>query len=115
MHELSIALSILEGVAEEADRQGGARVHVIHLRLGPLSGVVKEALNFSFELAREGTPFEKSALVIEEIPITIFCPTCQTERGAVSIQRLCCSVCDTPSSGIVHGNELEISSLEIDA
>ena len=44
MHELSIALSLLDQVAEEAERRGGVQVHAIHLRLGPLSGVVKEAL-----------------------------------------------------------------------
>lgn len=67
MHELSIALSIIEGAEEEAQRQGGARVCAVHLKLGPLSGVVKEALLFSYELACEGTSLEGSRLVIEEM------------------------------------------------
>ena len=50
MHELSIALSLLDQVAEEAERRGGVQVHAIHLRLGPLSGVVKEALLSAYEL-----------------------------------------------------------------
>ncbi len=60
MHELSIALSIVEGAEEEVERQGGGRVYAVHLRLGPLSGVVKEALLFSYELACEGTSLEGS-------------------------------------------------------
>ncbi len=67
MHELSIALSIVEGAEEEAKRQGGARVCAVHLKLGPLSGVVKEALLFSYELACEGTALEGSTLVIQEM------------------------------------------------
>ena len=67
MHELSIALSILDFAAEEAERRGG-RVVAVHLRLGPLSGVVKEALLSAYELAREGTPLAAAALVVEEVP-----------------------------------------------
>ena len=67
MHELSIALSIIEGAQEEAGRQGNAHVEAVHLRLGPLSGVVREALMFSYDLACEGTPMEGSRLVIDDL------------------------------------------------
>ena len=66
MHELSIALSIIEGAEEELARQGGGRVCAVYLKLGPLAGVVKEALLFSYGLASEGTALEGSSLVIEE-------------------------------------------------
>ena len=69
MHELSIALSIIEGVEEELTRyEDDARVAAVHLRLGPLSGVAKEALLFSYDLACEGTRLEGSRLAIEEAP-----------------------------------------------
>jgi len=53
--------------SEEVDRRGGARVTVLHLKLGSLSGVVKEALTFSYEIACQGTALEGSQLVIEEV------------------------------------------------
>ncbi|MFI5070488.1 MAG: hydrogenase/urease maturation nickel metallochaperone HypA, partial [Terriglobales bacterium] len=46
MHELSIAMSIVE-LAEEEAQQRNAQVTAVHLKLGALSGVVKEALCFS--------------------------------------------------------------------
>lgn len=67
MHELSIALSMIELASEEVDRRGGGRVSALHLKLGSLSGVVKEALTFSYEIACQGTPLEGSQLVIEEV------------------------------------------------
>ena len=67
MHELSIALSMIELASEEVDRRGGGRVTALHLKLGSLSGVVKEALTFSYEIACQGTPLEGSQLVIEEV------------------------------------------------
>lgn len=55
MHELSIAMSIVETAREEAERRG-AQVTAVHLRRGALSGVVKEALFFSCEMACKDTP-----------------------------------------------------------
>ncbi len=114
MHELSIALSILDVVGEEVKRRGGVRVEAIHVKLGPLSGVEKEALLSAYELAREQTPFARSALVLEEVPVVVFCPKCQAERRVHSIQRFCCAECDTPASEVLHGRELELAALELD-
>jgi hydrogenase nickel incorporation protein HypA/HybF len=113
MHELSIALSILDVAEEEVERRGGPQVEAIYLRLGPLAGVVKEALVSAFELAREATPFADSRLVVEEVPIVVFCFTCEAERPVRSIQDFCCAKCDTPASTIIHGRELELRALEL--
>lgn len=112
MHELGIALSILEGAAEEIERQGGGQVCAVHLRLGPLSGVVPEALMFSYQLASEGTPLEGSALVIKDVPIRVFCETCNAEREPVSNQRLHCATCHGEECRVVSGDELELAALE---
>lgn len=113
MHELSIALSIIEGAEEEAVRQGGGRVCSVHLRLGPLAGVVKEALLFSYEVACEGTSLQGSSLVILDVPLVIHCPKCDGERAPVSPQRLECVECGTPSARVLQGTELELSALEL--
>jgi hydrogenase nickel incorporation protein HypA/HybF len=113
MHELSIALSILDLAAEEAQRRGGVQVHGIHLRLGPLAGVVKEALHGAYEVAREGSPLAQAQLVIEETPLLAHCPTCRTTRAVVSVQMLCCTECGTPAGQLVSGRELEVVALEI--
>ena len=68
MHELSIALSLIEGVEEELAKHGSARVSVVHLRLGRLSGVAKQALLFSYDVACEGTRLQGSTLQIEDMP-----------------------------------------------
>jgi hydrogenase nickel incorporation protein HypA/HybF len=113
MHELSIALGIVDGVEEELTRHEVARVSKVHLRLGPLSGVVKEALLFSYELACEGTRLEGSKLEIEEVPILLYCGRCAQECPAVSQQQLTCAICDTPSADIRRGFELEVFALEL--
>ena len=113
MHELSIAISLVEVAAEELGRQGSGRVEAVHLRLGPLSGVVKEALLSAYELACEGTPLSGSKLVVAAVPVEIFCPTCRCERPVESIQEMRCVECGTPSAQVVRGRELEVFALEI--
>ncbi|MDQ3585539.1 MAG: hydrogenase maturation nickel metallochaperone HypA [Acidobacteriota bacterium] len=100
--------------AEEAERRGGVQVNAIHLKLGQLSGVVKDALLFSYEVACEGTPLKGSRLVIEEIPVVVYCPACQVETTLASLQQFCCGACEIPTSQVVRGQELEVVALEIE-
>jgi hydrogenase nickel incorporation protein HypA/HybF len=113
LHELSIALSILDVVEEEVKRRGNVGVEAIHLKLGPLAGVLKEALLSAFELASEQTDFARCSLVIEDVPISIHCYQCNAERPVCSMQSFCCVDCGTPASEVAHGRELQISALEL--
>jgi hydrogenase nickel incorporation protein HypA/HybF len=65
MHELSIAASIVEIATEEAAKHGG-RVEIVYLKLGAMSGVVKDALLFSWDLACVETPIEGAKLEVED-------------------------------------------------
>jgi hydrogenase nickel incorporation protein HypA/HybF len=114
MHELSIALSILDIAAEEAERLGGGRVVAIRLRLGPLSGVVKDALRSAYDLAREDSRMSEAELVIEEVPLVAYCAACSAARTLASAQQLCCPMCGTPTPEVVGGRELEVVALEIE-
>lgn len=113
MHELSIAMSILESLEEESEQRGLGAVEAIHVRVGALSGVVPEALQSAYELAAGQTPFAAARLVIEAIPVAIFCAVCQGERPVTSPAWMCCAECGTPSGEIVRGRELQIAALEL--
>lgn len=114
MHELSIAMSIIEIVEEEADRLALSKIQGVHLKLGALSGVVKEALLSAYELAREGSRVEGASLIIQEVPIVIYCQACDCESAVESIQHLCCRRCGTLSSEIVRGQEMELVGIEVE-
>ena len=113
MHELSIAMSLVEMATEEAGRQG-ARVLTAYVRLGALSGVVKEALQSSYEMASEGTPLDGSALVIEEVPAVIHCGTCREDRVTSQYDWFTCEVCGATSTDLIRGRELELAALELE-
>jgi hydrogenase nickel incorporation protein HypA/HybF len=113
MHELSIALSIVDIATETAKNNGGGRVEALYLKLGALSGVVKDALLFSWELATADTALEGSRLVIEEVPIIVRCSNCDEDRKLDSINKFFCPVCNEAAPKLVQGKELEITALEI--
>lgn len=114
MHELSLALSLLDIASEESARLGHPRVRAIHIQLGPLSGVVETALLHAFEIAREGSSFASTSLAIEPVPILAYCPHCACERPVESIQSIRCTLCHTPTPRILQGREFQIVALEIE-
>lgn len=113
MHELSIAMSIIEMAEQEAELRGGAQVVSVHLKVGDLAGIVKDALISSYEIAAEETALKGSRLLIESVPVGVHCPTCQRDQILKSIQNFCCPACGTPTSQITQGKELEVVALEI--
>ena len=114
MHELSIALSIVEMAEDECQRNGGLRVTNVHLRLGALAGVVKSALLSSYELVCEQSSLNGSRLLIEDVPGVVFCPACNAKRPVSGSEWFRCSVCGSLASEIVSGKELEVVSLEVE-
>ncbi len=114
MHELSVAHNLIETAEKAARKAEATRVQAVHLRLGKLSGIVKDALLFSYEVATLGTLLEGSKLIVEELPVIVYCAACKTETILLDIQRFRCSVCNSPTGDIRQGRELELVSLEIE-
>ncbi|HJZ72548.1 MAG TPA: hydrogenase maturation nickel metallochaperone HypA [Vicinamibacterales bacterium] len=66
MHELSIAMSLVDAVCEELPRLGNVSVRRVLLRVGPLAGVSSDALAFAFEVASDDSPIAGARLEIEQ-------------------------------------------------
>src|SRR5689334_13483803 len=114
MHELSIATSIVEIASDESARRGGARVVAVYLKLGRLSGVARDALLFSWDVASESTPLAGARLEIEELPVVVHCATCRADRTLAADDWLSCPVCGEPAPDVVRGTEMEVVALELE-
>jgi hydrogenase nickel incorporation protein HypA/HybF len=113
MHELSIAVSLVDLACDEARRLGDATVDAIYVRLGALAGVVKDPLLFSFELAKQGTEISAARLEIEDVPVTVWCSKCASERVLSDVRCRRCPVCNAATPQILRGDELELFALEV--
>jgi hydrogenase nickel insertion protein HypA len=69
---------ILEIVEQETLPYGGVKVVNVKLRIGKLSGVMPDALRFAFEILSEGGITEGASLLIEEVPVELYCHQCNT-------------------------------------
>ena len=115
MHEITVALSLLDGVQATAEEQGIERVSAVHVRVGALSGIVRDALLFSWDVATAQTIAEGSELRIEEVPLVVFCEFCEAERAPRPGSGLVCPDCGTPAPRIVSGREMQLVAMEVPA
>jgi len=115
MHELSIAQGLVDAACEALSHcePPPARVRSLLVRIGALSGVVPEALEFCYVLSVKGTSLEGSRLVIQDQPVVVFCPRCLENKTLGEDLLFRCPVCNTPTPELVHGRELELISMEL--
>jgi len=106
VHELAIMQAIIEQVTE---RLGDRRVTAIHLAVGKMSGVVPDALRFSFDVATEGTTLAGATLTIDEPPGRAHCRSCGADFEVDDGIPLC--ACGSADVAVWGGDELLIHSV----
>ena len=113
MHELSVAQSLVELIEAQlmAAKLEDARVSMVKVAIGAGSAVVPEALRSAFGPASAGSSAAGATLVIELVPVVVWCDACAAERLPAD-QRLVCPVCGNRTPTILRGKELELVSLE---
>jgi hydrogenase nickel incorporation protein HypA/HybF len=115
MHELSVALSLLEEVDAAARRENATNVASVRLRIGRLSGGARDALLFAWDLARVDSVASNAELHIEDVDVAVYCPNCKCERAPLCGAGFTCGTCGTLTSTIVRGRELELVAMEVAA
>lgn len=113
MHEVSIALSLLEIATEYCKREGYSGIESIKVKVGRASGVLPEALLFAFDAVKIGTIADKASLAIEEIPVSGFCSSCNSDFSVEEAYILFCPRCGDTSFRVETGRELNIQEMEV--
>jgi hydrogenase nickel incorporation protein HypA/HybF len=113
MHETSIALGILEIINDRCLAEGYHSIESVRLRIGRAAGIMPEALLFSFDAAKEGTPAENAQLIIESIPLGGVCGECKTDFEVQEAYVLNCPECGSASFKIQRGYEMEIVEMDV--
>jgi len=114
VHELSIAVNILDIVASTCREQGYSTVRAVRIKVGNAAGIMTDALVFSFDCAKSGTVAEAAALDIDEVPVGGACSDCGSDFTVDEPYVFNCPVCGGTAFRISSGDELEIVELEVD-
>ncbi len=112
MHEISIMQSTLQLAREQMEKSGCTEIQWIKLRIGLMSGVVPEALAFSFDVLKAGTPAANATLEIERMPGLFHCSGCGLEERRDSIEFQCAG-CGGLLQLVEGGAELELAQMKI--
>jgi hydrogenase nickel incorporation protein HypA/HybF len=114
MHELSVALSLIDVINETLIREQGVRATRVTVELGQLSGVVPEALRTAFHSATRNTDLAPCELVLVDVPVSGWCNQCKSERPAASPSDHACAACGTAMPTLLRGKEMDVVELEMD-
>lgn len=112
MHEAGIAAEILNIAKAQAAAHGNMRVSEVAVRLGEMSGVVAEALEFAFEALRDGAA-ARATLDIRRIPVLARCEECSVETRPGADLVLWCEQCGRPMK-VLEGEELTVESVVLE-
>lgn len=112
MHEIGLMQQALGAVFARLDELDAQKVLAIRMRIGPLSGVVPEALEFAFSSLTPGTPAEGARLEIEHEPVCCWCRDCENEFE-MKDWNYTCSSCGGTNIEIRRGTEMEVASMEV--
>jgi len=113
MHEMSLTLSMIQIVEQEAAKQAFSRVKVMRLEIGELSHVEPECMAFCFEAVAKGTAAEGSELEIIRTPGEAWCLTCDMTI-ALAARYDPCPQCGGHKLQISGGEELRIKDMEVE-
>ncbi len=113
MHEMSIAMNVVEIATSQALQNEAQRINSITMEIGSLAGVLVDSLEFCFAAAAKGTPADGARLIIEKIQACGSCRECKTEFEVESYLTVCPG-CGAFKVDYLAGQELRIKSLNVD-
>ncbi len=110
MHELSIALGIVDIAEKETAKAQADTVSEIELLIGSLSGVEMEALDFVWPSAVKDTVLENAERKVEKIDAQARCLECE---HIFPVEQLYdnCPKCNSYFKDIFQGKELKVKRL----
>ena len=114
MHEVAIMTEAVRIAEESAQAAGAERVTALKLRIGTLSGVVPEALQFAWDVVRRDTLLADARLEIESNPATCWCAQCELEFACREFFNEC-PQCHELSGELRRGRELDIAAVELES
>jgi hydrogenase nickel incorporation protein HypA/HybF len=113
MHEISIALSLLDLVEKQCREAGYQAIDSVRIKVGKAAGILPEAFSFALDVAKKETLARDAKFVIDWIPLGGVCNGCGDEFEMEESYVLACPKCASPSFRINKGYELEVVEMEL--
>ncbi|MFC1805551.1 hydrogenase maturation nickel metallochaperone HypA [Planctomycetota bacterium] len=113
MHEMSIAVALMQQLEAVAAEHGVERIEAVTVRAGVFHQLVPEALALAFQAVAEGTRAEGATLSLEVAPALAECRQCGL-RFEPELDRFLCERCGEADVELVEGNDIVLTSVTCD-
>jgi len=113
MHELSVAMSLIDLAESEVKKAGNSRIVSVKVMIGYLSGIDFESFSFMLDLAKKNTLLENAIIEFDRISGIGKCFSCNHEFP-VEEQFVVCPQCRGNSIRIKGGDALKIISMVVE-
>jgi hydrogenase nickel incorporation protein HypA/HybF len=110
MHEMSIAVDILDAVERAA--AGVGHVMRIEVAVGPFSGVCPDSLELGLEAAAGARGLGRPEIVVLRLDASLECRRCGRVYAGTDIAELC-PACGALEKRIISGRELVLNSVDV--
>ncbi len=115
MHEVAIAMGMVEELKRIARENNAKRITGVNLRIGKMSGIVTDSLKFAFDAVKLEHPILLSAEVtIKEIPLIYECNDCRKSFDTDDFHFPTCPECDSYDLKLISGEEQDIENVELE-
>lgn len=110
MHELSIAMQLIEQIVEIAEENQLRRVDEVELEAGVLRQVIPQMMQTAFQEAANQTVAEGAVLMIRDIPAKAQCRQCRLEFEP-EVDNFLCPECQVADVKVLEGNTIILKSV----
>ncbi len=110
---MTVTDALLKMAVGAAESNGASRVTKITIKIGEMTHLNRDSVEYYFALMSEGTPAEGASLEIEEIPLRASCGQCGADFDASGV-RLTCPECGSTKTSITAGREMYLDSVEVE-
>ena len=115
MHEVSIALGMVDELMNIARNNNAIKINSVKLKIGRMSGIVTDSLIFAFDAIKlEHSLLSDAEIVIEEVPSVCKCEDCNTSFQTDEMYFPSCSNCNSLHVRILSGEEQQIENVELE-
>lgn len=121
MHEISVMASIIECLLKELEGRNIEKVEAVNLRVGEMTFLGHEQLEFAFDIMTKDTVLEGSKLIIETEEIEVLCNACGYRGGIEYAEKneshfilpiLHCPVCGGAVQ-VLRGRSCTVTSIQV--
>jgi hydrogenase nickel incorporation protein HypA/HybF len=112
MHELSVALSIVELAEKHAIKHNAEEIEELELEIGSLAGIELQSFTFALESSVKDTMLENAKIIRHDIAGEGRCNDCEKIFPVIELFTPC-PYCNSFCVSVLKGKELRVKSIVV--